>query len=170
LARSDAVGTRGDIFAGVAIQKLEDAVDRSSFQQGNTDSVSSRQNVIEFCRLLRQCSWETFEREPSLCGHFSQFTLENLKSISRFHQIIDSLPHERHWPDGLQLWSAEVHGAEYFVSLDKRFINQLRNTAKIDLPCLPVLPSKVIERFGGSNIEPMPVEDSGFIDFGKMVD
>ncbi len=166
----EANGTKGNIFAGVSISRMEDALDRSCFQKGDIGILAARERVIEFCELLKACTWGVFEKIPEVEKYFPEFTLKNLQSLNRFHQILDQLPHRRHWPDAFQLWSAEVHSARYFVSLDRRFINKLKESSQLELPCKPVFPSELLYGLGVTEIEPMPIEGTDFIDFTSMID
>ena len=170
LASQVARGTKGDIFARVAINRVPDAVDRSFFRPGTIDRVASRPDVIEFCRFLRAATPKLFENTPELWDRIPDTMQANLRALGRFHELIDALPTERHWPDALHLWTAETHGAGYFLTLDQRFINALTMTARINLPTKPALPSQLLADFGIKDRDPLPAEALKFYNYPEMLD
>lgn len=163
-------GTEGDIFASAPINRVADAVDRSYFGARNRLQVASRQDVIDFCRFLRGATPDLFEGTPELWNRMPKTMQDNLRAIGRFHELIDALPAEQHWPDALHLWTAETHGAQYFLTLDKRFINALTKTARIHLPTKPALPSELLDDLNVDVRDPFDIEDLGFYNYFVMSD
>jgi hypothetical protein len=149
-------GTTGDIFAKCRIIFAADAVDRSFSGPKTPSQLSSRCNVIEFCELLRNTNPAMLMKVPEFWDKFPKIMKRNLEDIDRFHKILDALPTKTHWPDALHLWTAETHGAEFFLTLDRKFINALTKTARIDLPTNPVLPSQLLVELGIEDRDPMP--------------
>jgi hypothetical protein len=94
----------------------------------------------------------------------------NLRDLGRFHDLIDALPHEKHWPDAMHLWTAETHRAGYFLTMDKKFINALTKTARIDLPTKPARPSQLLADLGVEDRDSLPAEDSKFYNYPEMLD
>ena len=163
-------GTKGDIFARVAINRVADAVDRSFFRTGTVDQVASRQDVINFCRFLRNATPQLFEKTPEIWDRFPETTQANLRDLGRFHELIDALPYEKHWPDALHLWTAETHSAGYFLTTDQKFINALTKTARINLPTKPARPSQLLANLGVEDRDPLPAEDLRFYNYAEMID
>ena len=89
-------GTKGDIFARAAINRVTDAVDRSYFRTGTTDQFASRQDVIDFCQFLREATPQLFEKTPEFWNRLPETTQANLRKLGRFHELTDALPTERH--------------------------------------------------------------------------
>jgi hypothetical protein len=170
LASQVARGTKGDIFARVAVNRVADAVDRSLFGTGTVDKVASRQNVIDFCRFLRGATPQLFEKTPELSDRLPETMQANLRDLGRFHELIDALPYEKHWPDALHLWTAETHGAGYFLTMDKKFIRALTMTARINLPTKPASPSQLLADLGVVDRDPLPAEALKFYDYFEMLD
>ena len=163
-------GTKGDILARVAINRVPDAVDRFYFRTGTIDRIASRQDVIDFCRFLRKAAPEFFEKTPDLWNRIPETMQANLGDLGRFHELIDALPTERHWPDALHLWTAETHGAGYFLTMDQKFINALTKTARIDLPTKPARPSELLDHLGIQDRDPLPAEGFNFYNYFEMMD
>lgn len=168
-AQQVARGTKGDIFARAAINRVPDAVDRSIFRPGTVDIVASRQEVIEFCRFLREATPELLEKTPELWDRLPETMQGNLRELGRFHELIDALPYEKHWPDALHLWTAETHGAGYFLTLDQKFINALTMTARVDLPTRPARPSQLLDDLGVQDRDPLPAEHLKFYNYPEML-
>ncbi len=169
-ASTGARGTKGDIFAKATINRATDAVDRSYFRTGTIDQVASRQDVIDFCQFLREATPQLFEKTPEFWHRLPETTQANLRKLGRFHELIDALPTERHWPDALHLWTAETHGAGYFLTMDQKFINALTKTARINLPTKPALPSQLLADFGIKDRDPLPAEALKFYNYLEMLD
>ena len=169
-ASTGARGTKGDIFARAAINRATDAVDRSYFRPGTNDQFASRQDVIEFCQFLREATPQLFEKTPEFWHRLPETMQANLRKLGRFHELIDALPTERHWPDALHLWTAETHGAGYFLTMDQKFINALTKTARINLPTKPARPSQLLADLGVEDRDPLPAEGLKFYNYLKMID
>lgn len=157
-------GTKGDIFAGSPITGVPDAVDRSYFASKTLDQLARRDDVIGFCRLLRQTTPQLLEGSIEFWASLPPAMQANLRDLGRFHELIDALPHKRHWPDALHLWTAETNAANFFLTMDKKFINALTKTARLSLPTRPLLPSELLAELGVTEREPLPFSGSGFLD------
>ncbi len=162
-------GTKGDLFARAAISRVPDAVSRLFFRSGTIDRIISRQDVIEFCRFLRKVTPELFEKTPEIWNRIPDTMQANLRELGRFHKLIDALPHDKHWPDALHLWTAETHGAGYFLTMDRKFINALMNS-RINLPTKPARPSELLADLGVEHRDPLPAEALKFYDYFEMID
>ncbi len=162
LAGSGARGTRGDIFAGVDIRQMADAVNRSYFRSGMIDRVVDRKEVIEFCRFLRQITPQMLEGSGGAFQRLPAQMQANIRGIDRFHVLTDVLQAERQWLDALHLWSAETHGANYFLTFDRKFINALTKSAHVNLPTKPVLPSELLEDLRIQDRNSGLIEDNRF--------
>ncbi len=169
-ASTGARGTKGDIFSRAAINRVTDAVDRSYFRTGTKDQFACRQDVIDFCQFLREATPLLFEKTPEFWHRLPETTQANLRKLGRFHELIDALPTERHWPDALHLWTAETHGAGYFLTMDQKFINALTKTARINLPTKPARPSQLLANLGAEDQDPLPAEDLRFSNYAEMID
>ena len=121
---------------------------------------------VQCVRQLRQ----TLAKIGLLWNRLPGTMQTNFRNLGRFHELVDALPAEQHWPDALHLWTAETHGAGYFLTMDKKFINALTKTARIDLPTKPVRPSKLLADLGIKNRDPLPIEDLEFRSYFEMLD
>ena len=126
--------------------------------------------MIDFCRFLRKATPQLFEETPELWDRLPEKMQANLHDLGRFHELIDALPYEKHWPDALHLWTAETHGAEYFLTLDQKFINALTMTARINLPTKPARPSQLLDDLGIQDRDPLPAEALKFYNYIEMLD
>lgn len=168
-ASPGARGTKGDIFAGTPITQVPDAAGRSYFGSRTLDQVASRDDVIEFCRFLRKSTPQSLQGMPRFWARLPSEMRANLQRIGRFHELIDALPHERHWPDALHLWTAETHGASFFLTTDKKFINALTKTARLSLSTRLLLPSDLLADLGVTERDPLPVSDFEFHEYHTML-
>ena len=169
-ASTGARGTKGDLFPRGLIKPAPDAVGRSFFRSGPFSHTISRQHVIEFCRYLRGITCELFEETPEFWNRLPETMQANLRELGRFHELIEALPHEKHWPDALHLWTAETHGAEYFLTMDQKFINALTMTARVNLPTKLARPSQLLADLGVEGRDPLPAEHHKFYSYFEMID
>lgn len=161
-------GTKGDIFRDTIINRVSDAVDRSYLASQTIEQVTSRDQVISFCRLLQKITPETLQNHPKLWDRFPKFMQDNIRNIDRFHSLLGALPYERHLPDALHLWSSETYSADYFLTIDQKFINALTKTAKIHLPTIPLRPTELLQMLAISELDPLPITEFGFLSFMEM--
>jgi hypothetical protein len=152
-------GFVGDLFNGVPLHDVPEAVVRSHFQQLDFAEYVKKEKVIQFCRdVLLGCSYDMFEKRPQFLSRFTDFERENLKRLDRFKQLCSALP-ENHYPDALHLWTAEVNGLDYFLTADKTFINVMTKTSRVPLPTRPISPSDLLTELGVTQLDPLPILD-----------
>lgn len=156
------VGTKGNLENDIQFEDIQPAVERNFFQKMQIFEYTKKEHIIDFCRILNTGRLIEIEQQaPDYWAQFPELTKTSLKNIGRFQQLLACLP-EKHYPDAFHLWTAEVNGLDFFLVLDKKFISALTESAKIDLPTRPVLPSTMLELMGVEIREPAPVEDDRF--------
>jgi len=162
-ANSVGRGTKGDLFRNVDIGRCESPIDRSYFKSQTIDQLCDSDELIEFCETLMTIDAAILKNVPEFWGRFPEKVKENFSEIDRLKVVLNALPHKKHWPDAFHLWSAECFGADYFVTVDQKFINALTQTARIALPVSIVKPSELLEKLGVEKREPLPFEVGEFI-------
>lgn len=151
----------GDLFKGLHFEYVDAAVERSWFFQTPFDSYIEREMVIEFCKFLLTQKLEERLGASAFMGRLPPQQAKNLLRLDRFRVICRNLS-EKQLPDALHLWTAEVNGIEFFLTTDKKFVNALTQSSKVELPCLPVFPSDLLTILGVEEREPMPYEPGRF--------
>jgi hypothetical protein len=157
----------GDIFSDIDIEEIDAAVERSYFFQGSSDDIFSKDKVIKFCKWLLDIDHKILTDKISNQSKFPSFLLENLENAERFKVLCDNIS-EKQYIDAFHLWTGEVNNMRYFLTTDKKFINVMTKTKKIDLPCEPISPSQLLDRMDVNELESFRYSEDKFYDiFGN---
>ena len=159
----------GQIFSGVTINHVEAAVERSSFCQIELGRHVETQRVIDYCKWLISPGIEQFADQLTKKWHGSARALHNLKKVQRFRELCRGLA-EKQYPDAFHLWSAELSGADIFLTIDGKFIRAMTESKNIRLPCRPVSPSRLLEILQVEEREPFEFREGIFYNIaGKPI-
>lgn len=149
----------GDIFEGVRINRLSSAVERTYFHQ----TIDFREYVSgdSAASFIRDFLLKLDEKQflPLLEQHMNlpAFDLENLRNLRRFKEICEDLHSDGQLRDAFHLWTAEVHGLDYFLTADGRFIRVMTDTKRIELPTRPICPVQLLEVLDLPRLDPLPL-------------
>lgn len=154
----------GNAFENVTINDLDVAIERSYFFQtlAISDHLSNDQ-VTKFCDFLLKIKPKKIEELIKVVDKLSASMKENFLRIDRFKVICEGLS-KKQYPDAFHLWSAEVNGMDIFLTTDKKFINAVTKSKKIDLPCYPMSPTELLNKLK-KDVEPIDYIEGEFIDF-----
>ncbi|WP_421717071.1 hypothetical protein [Arcobacter arenosus] len=136
---------KGYLLKNVTIEFIEPAIDRSYFQSMDFFEFIDNKNVIDFCKFLLSLNNADIKNLVRNTSNYPNLTKKSINNIERFKEICSGLS-DKQLPDAFHLWSAEVNGLDYFLTIDKRFINTMNITKKINLNCLPISPEKLLEK------------------------
>lgn len=153
-------GTFGDLFSNTTIAKVPPAIERSRFNAMDFEECLSRDAVKEFCKFLFKRNVEELQNIPGLWESVTEFERNNLMQIDRFKLFLRKL-NEVHFPDAFHLWTAEMNGINYFLTMDKKFINVVKNNPIEYFKCVPVSPKMLLEHIGVDELDPMPTFNGG---------
>ena len=96
---------------------------------------------------------------------------QNFANLKRFREICEPITKntkakqdkkDEQIRDAFHLWTAEVNNLDYFLTADKKFINLMTVSSKIDLPTPPIAAATLLEKLGISKLDPLPVMDDRF--------
>lgn len=157
----------GRLFRYVEFYDVDAAVERSYFFQGDMNDVLSNDKMIEFCQWLLRLNVDSHMDQVAHTGRFPEFLINNIRCVNRFRELCVGLS-QKQMVDAFHLWTAETNGIPYFLTTDRKFINAMTESKKIDLETLPVSPSHLLDRVGVTDRDPFPHPDDGTIDiFGN---
>jgi hypothetical protein len=156
----------GNALDGVNVISAKSAVERSYFFPADFFTYTRNDKLIEFCKWLISLESENISEKLRTDIKYPKFTLENLSNVQRFRDICIDLP-DKHLPDAFHLWTAEVNGAKYFLTTDKKFINKMTKSKspKFDLLCRPLSPKDLLSELNITVREPMKFPVDEFINF-----
>lgn len=162
-ARMPLRGEPGDIFRGVRIETLPSAIERTYFRKTADISAYVRgESQAEFCDFLLKLEEQTFVQLVQQHLQLPNLDLDNLLNLARFRELCGGLQSPDHRRDAFHLWTAEVHGLDYFLTGDRRFINVMTKTKRIALPTSPIDPQHLIASLGIRKLDPLPLQEGEF--------
>ena len=153
----------GNAFQNVEISQVDAAVERSYFSSMEFGRYIKTEQVIKFCKFLLGTNTEEFAEQLAEYD-YPDFLLRNLRSVERFRDLCDGLS-EKQFPDAFHLWTAEVNEAEFFLTIDRKFIRVMTETKNISLPCRPLPPCEFLQRLGVEERDPFEYKQNQFYDF-----
>lgn len=142
---------------------VEAAVERSYFFQSSLDEHVDSQSVIKFCKWLLNIDPNVLIEKVTQAKSFPSFLMANLRNVKRFSELCKGLS-EKQYPDAFHLWTAEVNGADFFLTIDKKFIHVMTETNRVDLPCPPLSPSQLLNQLGIDERDPIEYMEGVFYD------
>lgn len=149
-------GTVGDLFAGINMAKVPLAVERSWFSQTiDFGKQISKEELTAHCKFLISLDTALLEREPLIWDRLPDFVKRNLGNLDFFKELCRGLA-ESQYVDAFHLWAGEASGLDFFLTVDKKFVNSVRNTFERAHHCEPVFPDELLDRFGMVGRDPMP--------------
>jgi len=160
----------GDLFRGIKFRRIDAAIERSCFFQMEMSKFLSPEQMIKFCTWLLECD----SRSPRLdalesSGHVPPFYIGNLRKVERYRSLCSGLS-ERQYADAFHLWTAEVNGLDYFLTMDRKFIRAMTESSRLSLPCKPIPPSVLLDVLGVRDRDPFPHPENLTMDiFGNRL-
>ena len=91
--------------------------------------------------------------------------LNNLRNVQRFRELCAGLS-EKQFPDAFHLWTAEINGAQMFLTTDRKFIRVMTKTKKTNLSCVPVSPQELLEHLNIHELDPFEFKEGVFYSTG----
>lgn len=158
-------GFVGDIFRDISFKDVPPAIDRSYFSQsGDLGEYTSGEAQAKWCKefLLKVSDERKLLKALERYDALPEFNRQNIANLSRFRELCANLTTSDHHRDAFHLWTAEVNGLDYFVTADKRFINVMTKSKRVDLPTPPISPAELLERLGVRELDPLPLDDRRF--------
>lgn len=135
------------------------AVERGFFQQMEESEYIQDKRLIDFYKFLKQLDYQQLiSRAPKFVAKLPALTRKNLDQLGRFRKLCNAVG-EKHFRDAFHLWTAEAHGLDYFLTMDKAFLNALTQSSRLELPTMPIFPRELVTRMGVSELEPLPIEE-----------
>jgi len=155
--RSLPYGNCGDLFEGIDIRKLPDAVTRSYFENTiDLNEMLARETLQRFCARLIKFDVDALRKSP-LWERLPVQTQRNLDDLERFRFLCRKVG-KKHYCDAFHFWTAETHGLRYFLTLDKVFLNIAANQRGFVIATRPVSPSAMLDELGISTRDPFPAD------------
>lgn len=155
--------TIGNVFNGVEVEHVDAAVERSYFFQSSLAEHIDSQSIIKFCKWLLTIDPNFLIEKVTQVKDLPSFLVANLRNVKRFGELCKGLS-EKQYPDAFHLWTAEVNGADCFLTIDKKFIRVMTETNRSELPCPPLSPSQLLNQLGIDERDPLEYMEGAFYD------
>lgn len=146
-----------NLFYCIPFTRVPSAVERSRIQQMDFQSYLDEDAIVKFCKLLLDIKEESLLSSKALAELFTSYELANIANLRRFREMCVGLA-EKQYRDALHLWTAEVAGLDYFLTVDRRFVRAMRESRKLELPCKPLSPAELLLALDVVDRDPLPLE------------
>lgn len=154
-------GSFGDLFAGIEVEKVTPAVERSHFRQTvHLKEHVSKEALTEFCTFLLDLDPSALQQAPEFWDTLPDFEKANLAQVDRFQHLCRNLT-VNHYADAFHLWTAEVNGLDFFLMVEIAFPNAVRNKRDLGFHCQPITPEELLHHAGVTDLDPRPFPDTG---------
>ena len=151
-------GLRGDIFSPVEFKQALQPIERSKFFQMELDEYLKKQTVQQFCEFLIHVDVKKMKTLPIL----NDFERKNLKAIGQFKALCSQLS-ATHYPDALHLWTGEINNLDFFLTIDKKFINAITESCNVKFHCKPISPDSLLNLLAVAERDSVPFRNCDFI-------
>ncbi|MCG9722906.1 hypothetical protein [Shewanella sp. Isolate7] len=153
----------GNLFPSYEMREVEPAIERSYFFQSQLTHYLNTSNVVKFCKWLNTKGIEDSALNLIQSKTLPECMINNLKNISRYQEMCRMLQKDEQYIDAFHLWTGEVNNIDYFLTVDKKFINAIKRS---NSKCKPVLPSQLLDLIGVTKIEPFKFKENFFYGIG----
>jgi len=168
---------------GCALHKCEPPIERSRFRRtsdfmdffakgGKKDrhlGLHGQANQIAFlewlCTLDKACVDVVIQHTNTI--GMSDFEVDSLRNLEWFQLLCKRSGSSENYPDVFHLWTAERHGLDALLTLDKkllRLVDRIRSEKKkeIDMHTEVLRPLDLLRRLGISEPDPVPISSDRF--------
>lgn len=136
-------GLPGDLVSKIRFRYAPSPIERSRLMSLPFKVYNSKECRTGFFKLLLKANTrgqlDNIRQWP-----LTAFELESVEGLGRFAEICSCLD-ESQYTDAWHLWTAERSGIDFFLTLDRRFINVMTRTSRIPLISRPVYPSELVD-------------------------
>lgn len=132
----------GKLFEPKKMKRVSAAIERSYFLQSSLETHLEKSRVMEFCRWLNTPNLEDKILRSKAADKLPEQMKCNITQLERYRVLCKNLS-ESQRIDAFHFWSAEIAGIDYFLTTDKKFVNAMRITNKVESSCSLVFPSEL---------------------------
>jgi len=136
-------GLPGDLASKIKFRYAPSPIERSRLMSLPMNIYNSKECRIRFFKWLLEAN-----RRGDLINlqqlPLTAFELQSIQEFGRFAELCSCL-NESQYTDAWHLWTAERSGIDFFLTLDKRFVNVMTKTSRVPLISRPVFPSELVD-------------------------
>jgi hypothetical protein len=160
-----------DLLGDVPILNVEPAIDRTAIDHDVFHDDGQPGALLRFCTRLKAGN-RAFDQLPAdFVARISVASRRGVASLERFCELAARTQGE-HLVDLFHLWTGELAGCDYFLTLDDRLTEfldrRVRPGLSAPLTCNPVEPEQLLDRLGLTDRDPPPALAGTVVDlFGS---
>lgn len=158
--------TVADAFVDVEWQWVEPAVDRSFFIPTMFPPGYNAGMLVEFCQSMLLRDFDIGRWPADFVEALPPVSRLSLAKRQEFQSLARDAP-EKLLRDLFHLWTGEVTGCEFFLTMDSRLINYCFSHVHRKLACRPITPVGLSHEFG---IRPPDAGKDGGIEVFNLFD
>lgn len=164
-------GSCHDLLRGVELAHVDMAVERSYFHQTSDFSAAVSGDALAafIDEFLLPLDAEKFLQLVGGHPHFPKYLIDNLRNLDRFRLLCENLTRDQR-RDAMHLWTAEVNGLDYYLTMDGKFRNVMVETKKVGChPTRVVLPHELVDALGVGKLDDFPVPEGDYIPYMELL-
>lgn len=152
-----------DALHSVPWLRLEPAIDRSYFVPTAFPPGYKTSMLDGFCRTLLSSEFDPRHLPAAIRDRLPEGTLRRFAELDEFRALCRDAD-GRHLPDLFHLWTGEVNDCDFFLTMDRRFINFCASHVRRPLKCRPIGPSSLLSELGIDHADPLFAEPDEVLD------
>ncbi|MFZ7096091.1 hypothetical protein ACOPJQ_05530 [Luteimonas dalianensis] len=139
--------TGNEMLEGIEFEFLDSPVERTRFFSGV--GFGAKKDRLDFCQFLRTLA--SAQQSPCWLGRFDGQLPERQKSgladVGRFSELCTGLSDDdEKMIDMFHLWTGEFSKVDYFLTFDRKLINFVNQTSKVEVRCSPISPYQLLQK------------------------
>jgi hypothetical protein len=163
-------GTLLDLLGAVTIVTVEPAIDRTAIDRDVFRDDAQPGALLRFCTRLKAGHRVLEQLSADLLAQLPATSRRGVASLQRFCELAARTQGE-HLVDLFHLWTGELAGCRYFLTLDDRlgeFLDhRVRPGLGTPLTCDPVEPEQLLHRLGLADRDPPPALPGTVVDLRR---
>jgi hypothetical protein len=129
--------------------------------------------LIEFCQVLLAPSFDVQKWPAEFIQELPDMTRKGLGRLDEFRQLCRHVQTPTLLPDLFHLWTGEVNGCEFFLTMEKTLPNFCASHVHRPLVCRPIDPTGLLHELGVRELDPAFAkvgEYAGFFEARRLDD
>jgi hypothetical protein len=134
-----------DPFSGIPMGNVFPALERSRFASSSFFDYNKKEKLVSFVILLNKIENVHLDKLKKYIN-FNNFELNSLNDLDKFKKLLNCIT-ENHYADAFHLWTAERNKIDFYLMIEKRFINAVRAASFDEFDCQSLTPAEYCELF-----------------------
>ncbi|RXF73973.1 hypothetical protein [Hansschlegelia zhihuaiae] len=145
----------GDVFRSTNIIDMPSAIERSKIFSLGYEQLRDSSGLNNYVGFLINGGASRLLRNEYIKNRLTEFEIESINQISDLKNICSGLS-KIQYSDAFHFWSAIRNKMDYFVLIDKKFVNAVTANGSARFPCTLIYPSDLLSILEIRERDPLP--------------